>query len=151
MSLKAEFEEFSKNGWGIGILISWVIFIVFALWNMILSFVYIGRMSSVQYVGEGVISLITLGATALYLLTVLIAKKVSYTKEQLYFIFSTIPLASLFIMAVVMGFLPDADLIWPYLLMLLGSIAIIFCTNYYIETKGQTPIKKDTVQTEDGI
>lgn len=149
MSLKAEFEEFSKNGWGIGILIALSIFIVFAFWNMIASFIFVRN--SVGFVGQGVISIVLLGAAALYLLTILIADKVSYTKEQLYFIFSTIPLALLFIMAVVTGFLPFVVLLWPYIIMLLGSIAIIICTNYYIETKGQTPAKKETVQTEDGI
>ncbi len=149
MSLKAEFEEFSKNGWGIGILISWSIFIVFAFWNMIASFIDI-RLSA-DYVGQGVISLIAVGTAAIYLLTILIAKKVAYSKEQLYFIFSIIPLSLLFIMSVVVGFLRNTDLYWMYILMLVGSIAIIVCTNYYIETKGLTPAKKETVQTEDEI
>ncbi|MCK4972578.1 MAG: hypothetical protein KAS52_04600 [Candidatus Heimdallarchaeota archaeon] len=150
MSLKTEFEEISKNKWGKGILISWGIFIIFTFWNLIAAFIFTATRNP-GYAGQGVISLLALGAAALYLLTILIAENASASKEQLYFVFSLVPLALLFVMAVTIGFLPLVVLLWPYAIMFLGSIGIIVCTYYYVETKGQPPKMKETVQTEDEI
>ncbi|MBY8999566.1 MAG: hypothetical protein KGD64_01500 [Candidatus Heimdallarchaeota archaeon] len=150
MSLKAELEEISKNSWGIGIFVSWGIFIVFSLWNMIASFIFTATITG--NAGQGVISIFAVGSAALYLLTYLIAEKVSYSKEQLYLVFSLVPLVLLFIMAVVTGYLVFVILLWPpYTIMLLGSIGIIVCTYFYIKTKEQLPEVKDTIHTEDEI
>ena len=61
MSLKTEFEEISKNKWGKGILISWGIFIIFTFWNLIAAFIFTATRNP-GYAGQGVISLLALGA-----------------------------------------------------------------------------------------
>ena len=147
MSLKAEFNEVSKNTWGIGIIISWGIFIFFAFWNMIESFIKAST-DHLGFLAQGLISLVSLGVAALYLLSVLIAKKTDFTTTQLYMLFSTFPISLLFLMAVITAYIPSnfLYLLWTFATMFIGSVGIIISTYYYINTKSKPP-KRETTTT----
>lgn len=143
MSLKEEINSFTKNAWGIGVIISWIIFIIFAFWNMIWAFILTAVIP--LYAIMGVISLLLIGSAALYLLTVLIVAKSEYSTEQFYFAFSFIPLGLLFVLSIITGYIAVTVLLWPYSVLFIASIAIILCTHYYIETKEVTPSTTTTV------
>ncbi|MHA1592011.1 MAG: hypothetical protein ACTSUP_06035, partial [Candidatus Heimdallarchaeaceae archaeon] len=139
-TLKEEFQRFTKNSWGIGVLISWGLLIVFSIYYMILSFIIAELPFSRINVLMGLIQLLVLGSAALYLLTYLIEPKVKYDSALLYKVFSFVPLGIIYIIAVLAGYLAFATLLWPYSTMFLASIGIILCTYYFLKKKDETSI-----------
>ncbi|MHA1347622.1 MAG: hypothetical protein ACTSO3_14575, partial [Candidatus Heimdallarchaeaceae archaeon] len=113
MSLKEEFQRYTENPWGIGLIASWGVLIAFSLYYMIWSFI----ISAVPFlrinVLMGLIQLLVLGSAALYLLTYLIEPKVKYDSDILYKVFSLVPLGILYLIAVLAGYLTFATLLWP--------------------------------------
>ncbi|MHA1418042.1 MAG: hypothetical protein ACTSVO_11435 [Candidatus Heimdallarchaeaceae archaeon] len=140
MSLKEEFQRYTENPWGIGLIASWGVLIAFSLYYMIWSFI----ISAVPFlrinVLMGLIQLLVLGSAALYLLTYLIEPKVKYDSDILYKVFSLVPLGILYLIAVLAGYLTFATLLWPYSTMFLASIGIIVCNYYFLNKKDETPI-----------
>lgn len=146
MSLKEELQRFTKNPWGIGVIISWILLIVFSLYYMIWSFIIAALPFSGINVLMGLIQLLILGSAVLYLLTYLIEPKVNYDSALLYKVFSFVPLGIIYLMAVLAGYLTFATLLWPYSTMFLASIGIILCTYYYLKKKGQTAVATAEVE-----
>ncbi len=144
MSLKEEFQKFTKNSWGIGVIVSWGALIVFSLSYMIWSFIDIDILI-------GLIQLLVFGSAALYLLTYLIEPKVKYDSDLLYKVFSFVPLGILYLIAVLAGSLGSAELLWPYSTMFLASVGIIVCNYYYLKKKDETPIAANTEEEEEEV
>ncbi|MCK5303938.1 MAG: hypothetical protein KAJ72_01735 [Candidatus Heimdallarchaeota archaeon] len=140
MTLKEEFQKFTKNPWGIGVIISWILLIIFSFYYMIWSFIIAALPFSGINVLMGLIQLLVLGSAVLYLLTYLIEPKVNYDSAFLYKVFSFVPLGIIYILAVLAGYLNFATLLWPYSTMFLASIGVILCTYYFLKKKDETPI-----------
>jgi hypothetical protein len=138
MSLKEELQRFTKNPWGIGVIVSWILLIIFSLYYMIWSFIIAALPFSGINVLIGLIQLLVLGSAVLYLLTYLIEPKVNYDSTLLYKVFSFVPLGIIYLIAVLAGYLAFATLLWPYSTMFLASIGIILCTYYYLKKKDET-------------
>ncbi len=146
MSLKEELQRFTKNPWGIGVIISWILLIVFSLYYMIWSFIIAALPFSGINVLMGLIQLLVLGSAVLYLLTYLIEPKVNYDSTLLYKVFSFVPLGINYLIAVLAGYLTFAKLLWPYSTMFLASIGIILCTYYYLKKKDETSVATAEVE-----
>ena len=140
MTLKEEFQRFTKNPWGIGVIVSWILLIVFSIYYMIWSFIIAALPFSGINVLMGLIQLLVLGSAVLYLLTNLIEPKVKYDSVLLYKVFSFVPLGIIYLIAILAGYLAFATLLWPYSTMFLASIGIILCTYYYLKKNNETPI-----------
>ena len=87
MTLKEEFQKFTENPWGIGVIISWILLIIFSFYYMIWSFIIAALPFSGINVLMGLIQLLVLGSAVLYLLTYLIEPKVNYDSAFLYKVF----------------------------------------------------------------
>ena len=140
MSLQEEFKKFTENQWGIGVIISWGILIVFSLSYMIWSFVISAAPLLRINILMGLMQLLIFGSAALYLLTYLIEPKVKYDSDLLYKVFALVPLGILYIIAVLAGYLTFAALLWPYSTMFIGSVGIIVCTYFYLKNNYEIPI-----------
>ncbi len=140
MSLKEEIQRFTKNPWGIGVIVSWGLLIAFSLHYMIWSFILAALPFSGINVLMGLVQLLVFSSFALYLLTYLIEPKVKYDSVLLYKVFSFVPLGIIYLIAVLAGYLTFATLLWPYFTMFLASMGVIFCTFYYLKKKDATPI-----------
>ncbi len=148
MSLKEEFQKFTENPWGIGVIVSWGVLIVFSLYYMIWSFIIAAVPTFRINILMGLIQLLVFGSVALYLLTYLIEPKVNYDSGLLYKVFSLVPLGILYLIAVLAGYLTFATLLWPYSTMFLASLGIITCTYYYLKKKDETPIVTNIEEEE---
>ena len=148
-NVKSELRQMISNPWGISIIVSWFLFIVFVFWDMIVMF-KASRFFGI-YALLGVLDLLLLLYVASYFLQPILAPKFRITRELYYLIVGISAIALQYIIAMIAAAVPVLIINWTYFIILIAEIAVVVGTIMLNQSRINQKLKivEETVEEEE--
>ncbi|MHA1686144.1 MAG: hypothetical protein ACTSYD_06995 [Candidatus Heimdallarchaeaceae archaeon] len=155
-NVKDEFRRMIANRWGVGVIVSWLLFVVFVIWDMVLTFS--ASRTTVLYVILGALDLLLLLYVASYFLQPILAPKFKVTREFYYLFVGVNAIVLQYIIAMIAAAVSVLVIYWTYFIILIAEICVIITTVMLNQSRISQKLKavdetveEDEMAKEEGI
>lgn len=124
--IKSEVRTMIDNRWGIGLIVSWAVFEIFVIWDMISMFRVVRFVPIYSLLG--ILDIVLLFSIVLYFLVPIISRNVAIHKGLLYLAVGVGTLVLQFLITVLAAAIFILAIRWSYFIILLSEIAIVAFT-----------------------